>query len=450
MNLDDNKFFILMRNRTFARLFSGRIITDTGDSLYYVATMWLVWELTGSAFYTGVAGALVQAPTLLSFLIGPLADRWQLRPILLGTQLINGVGVLLVPVAAAMDLLSVWIVLVLVPILSLVNEFVYPAQNAALPQIIEEDLLPRANSLTSTTYRAVDTAADALGGFLISAVGAISMFYVNSVTFFAAAALFIGVTVQRDGDDSSADTATDQESEGGQQDDTKNEGDESDRNAGKYRQMLSDYLGELRVGFRYLKGSTALSLILVATVVNFSFAVTYPALPAYADQIGGPATYGLLLAAIGAGNAVGGAGAFLVEDYSLSNIAMGGFGFAGVAWIAALQSPNLMLTLLLLFVSTLIPGAYTVLFFSLLQTSIDTDILGRVSSLARTLVVGLIPLGAILGGTVASIAGSETVMYAVGVGFVSFALLFLLLPDLRRLPPVTDATESTLNVGVDQ
>ena len=36
--------------------FSGRLLTNLGDSLYFIITMWLVFDLTHSEFYTGLAG----------------------------------------------------------------------------------------------------------------------------------------------------------------------------------------------------------------------------------------------------------------------------------------------------------------------------------------------------------------------------------------------------------
>jgi hypothetical protein len=65
-----------VRNTTFLRLFSGRIITDAGDTLYFIGAMWFVWELTGSPFYTGLAAAFYRVLGALSIFIGPLVDRW--------------------------------------------------------------------------------------------------------------------------------------------------------------------------------------------------------------------------------------------------------------------------------------------------------------------------------------------------------------------------------------
>jgi hypothetical protein len=75
----------------------------------------------------------------------------------------------------------------------------YPAQNAALPQIVEEEELTRANSLFSTSIWTVNMVANAVAGALIAVVGAVTLFVVNSVTFSIAAVLFVGVTVPRMG-----------------------------------------------------------------------------------------------------------------------------------------------------------------------------------------------------------------------------------------------------------
>lgn len=71
----------LLRNMVYRRLLAGRIVTNAGDSLYFVGATWLVYELTGSTAYTGLAGFLVFLPRGFRFLTGPFVDRWPLRPL---------------------------------------------------------------------------------------------------------------------------------------------------------------------------------------------------------------------------------------------------------------------------------------------------------------------------------------------------------------------------------
>jgi len=75
----------LFKNSNFTKLFFGRVVTNIGDSMYAVAAMWLVYELSSSAFYTGLAGFLTRIPQTFQFLAGPLIDRWSLRRTLVVT-----------------------------------------------------------------------------------------------------------------------------------------------------------------------------------------------------------------------------------------------------------------------------------------------------------------------------------------------------------------------------
>ena len=425
----------LYSNTSFLRLFFGRLITDAGDSLYYIAAMWLIWELTGSPFYTGVASALIQIPNALSFLVGPLVDRWELRRTLLSTQLINAIGVLVVPVAAAMGYLSVWIILVVIPILAFVNRFVYPAQNAALPRIVEKDQLTRANSLFSTSNQAVDVVANAIAGGLIAIIGGVALFVVNSATFVIATLLFLGVNVptKKSYNDSTEKTETNDEA---RKNDNTEDTDEANRG----------YYKDLRDGIDYIRGSAVLPLLLGIMFTNFVMVATNAVLPAFADTIGGSETYGLLLAAMAAGTLIGAGGAVLTENYSISRIAIIGFPLTGLLWIAAIAAHSMWPTAILLSIALIPVGMFNVMFGSILQTAVDNDLLGRITSISASLSSTMMPLGALAGGAVASVIGSVIVMYGAGCALAGLGLYFVIRPQLRSLPPSAEADEASLGL----
>lgn len=426
-NLGDTGFCGLIENTTFLRLFSGRVITDAGDSLYLIGAMWLVWELTGSPFYTGLAAALVRVPDLLNVFVGPLVDRWQLRRILLSTQVINGIGVLVVPIAALMGHLSVWVVLVLIPVLTFVNGFVYPAQNAALPRIVEENELTRANSLFSTSIRTVDMVANAVAGVLIAVVGAVALFLLNSVTFAIAVVLFVGVTVPK---------ATNR----GSTADTETEGNDGvDAND-------AGYIAELREGIDYVRGSALLPMLFGIMVYNFAATALTALFPAFADSLAGPAVYGLLVAAMGAGSLVGTGSAFLVEKHPIGWVAIIAHLVSGSLLLAAVAVPGVWGTGILLFISVIPTGAFNVLFFSMVQSAVDDALLGRVASLMRTFLSAMAPAGGLVGGAVAGVVGSVTALYGVGGIIAVIGCYFLLHPQLRSLPSVAETDEATLGL----
>ena len=78
-----------LRHRNFRLYFSGQGISLIGTWMTRLATSWLVYRLTGSAFLLGVVGFAGQIPT---FLFAPLAgvwiDRLDRRRVLLVTQIL--------------------------------------------------------------------------------------------------------------------------------------------------------------------------------------------------------------------------------------------------------------------------------------------------------------------------------------------------------------------------
>lgn len=411
----------LRSNSSFVRLFLGRVITNVGDSLYIIGTMWLIYDLTGSAFYTGVGGFLMQLPTAGQFLVGPLVDRWPLRPVLIGTQIVNGLFVLAIPFAAWTGHLSVWIILAVMPVLSFVNQFVYPAQSAALPQIVEDDQLVRANSLFSTAYKGSDVAFNAAGGVLLSLVGATTLFVLDSATFAIAGLLFAGVVVPASDESEETDAETEPEDGG--------------------------YLDDLREGIRYLRGSVVLLLMSGMMVVNVGSGAIMAVLPAFADTIGGSSFYGLLAAALAAGPLVGAASASLFEDYSYGIVAIVGFFCTALALVSAVVIGGLIPTLILFFAAFVPVGVTNVMYSSMLQSTVDESVLGRVSSVSSSASMVMLPFGSLLGGGIADIYGSSAVFLGLAGLQLVVAMFYLADSRIVSLPSVTDASEGALGLG---
>lgn len=407
----------LRSNVAFVRLILGRLVTNAGDSLYFVGAMWLVYHLTGSSLYTGIVGFLVQLPTSVQFLFGPLVDRWRLRRVLVGTQLVQGVFVLVVPLAAATGHLSVWVVLAVMPVLSLVNQMVYPAQTAALPRIVDEEQLVRANSLFSTAYQGTEVVFNAAGGAVLAVVGATTLFVVDSVTFAAATLLFVGLTVPAVDDASDEDDAADER-----------------------------YLEDLREGIDYLRGSVVVSMVLGAMVSNFGAGAAMAVLPAFADSLGGPETYGLLMAALAGGNLLGAAAASLVENRSYGYFSVVGFVSAGCCLFAALTVRGPLATTVLLFASVAPVGAFNVMFSSMLQSSVDDALLGRVSAVVSSLTAAMMPVGNLLGGAAGEAFGPGSVLSLFSGLLVVLGCYYLVHPKIRSLPSVAETDEVMLGL----
>lgn len=451
----------LLADTDFRRLFTGRLVTNAGDSLYYVAAMWLVWELTHDPVYSGVAGFLTMGPSALQFLFGPLVDRWDIRRILVGTQAVQAVLVLVIPLAAYTGHLSVWLVLAVMPTLALVNQLVYPAQSAVLPRIVEQDDLVDANSAFSLAYQGVEMVFNAVGGIVVAAFGAVTLYAVDSVTFVVAAALFAGVYVPPAADettdsagqptDDAADASSDVVATDGSGDDEPGASAESSADGGGSKATTSDaeestddaeaptdYLAELREGFTVLRGTFLVLVFVGAAFVNFAAGVMMAALPAFADAVGGASAYGALMAAFAAGNLGGAVLASRLDHYGFGHLSIAAFAISGVL-LGAAASVSWFPAVLALFGLAFVPiGVSNVLLASVVQAAVPESKLGRVSSLLGSASMFAIPFGTLTGGVVAGVLGPTAAIVALGVAVFLLAGYWLAVPALRTLPPIGD------------
>src|SRR5438445_10134873 len=76
-----------LRYRNYRLFFGGQIVSLTGTWITQTATAWLVYRLTGSAFYLGIVGFAGQFPGfLLTPIAGIFVDRWNRHRLLVITQ----------------------------------------------------------------------------------------------------------------------------------------------------------------------------------------------------------------------------------------------------------------------------------------------------------------------------------------------------------------------------
>jgi MFS family permease len=400
-------------NSTFRRLLAGRAVSFLGDGLYTVAAMWLVFDLTGSATYTGLAAFLLRAPRALKVFAGPLVDRSRLGRVLVGSEALGAGLAALVPLAALAGELSVWVVLAVLPLMGLTELLAAPAQTASLPRIVEQESLVRANSAFSIVTSAVDAGAKALGGALLAAFGAMALYGIDAATYAVAAVLFLGLAIPES--NSGGETA-----------------DEEDTGFD-----FAAYRSELRAGLAVLSGSVLGVMLLASLVANALTSAAFAVLPLFAAGFSGAESYGLLLASTTAGAVLGSLIAPAVEEQSLGTTSAVGFLLSGVLWVAGVELGGVFLTATLFGASRVPVGIYNVGIQATIQTGVPDDKLGRVTAAISSLsnVVG--PAGLLLGGVAGDAIGARAVLVGGGIGIALTGLLWAGVPSLRRFGPPT-------------
>lgn len=408
----------LLKNVNFTTLFLGRMVTNIGDSLYTIAAMWLVFELGGSTFYTGLAGFLTMMPRLFQFLTGPVVDKYPLKKILVITQGIQFMFILSILVVYAAGYLNVFILLVIMPIITSVNQFVYPAQTASLPRIVEKDQLVQANSLFSFAYQGIDIISTSLGGILIALMGVMTLYIVDTVTFLIALLLFSSLKIPHDVDSK------------------QNEG--KNREVSNFKFQLKQYMGSLKEGYLFVKGSIISKFFYGSVAANFSFGIALAVLPAYSNDRGGPELYGYFLAAFSAGFLIGAFVSNLLKILPFGKTVVFSFFLSALLWISSVFVPSSILSIII-FTLALVPlGAAEVTMAAVGQQIIPQRFLARTFSLISSISASAMPLGALLGGYLGTIVNPSITFVVGSLGMLTVSLVWFVIPQLRRIPKVDD------------
>ncbi|WP_276271725.1 MFS transporter [Haloarcula litorea] len=424
----------LLTNRTFLRLLAGRLVTNAGDSIYYVAALWLVHDLAGSTVYTGIASFLVMAPGMLQFVVGPMVDDLEIRWVLVVTQAAQGLLVLTIPLAAWLGVLRVELVLVVIPLASLLNLVTYPAQSAALPRAVDRENLSTANAVFNTAHEGVNMAFNAVGGVLVglAAVGAVGAFVVDAGTFALAILLFLGLTLpERAGGDGRAATADGGTDLGGAPD-----GDDGADES--VRERVDRYTDDFRDGLAYLRGTAFVPVLAPQVFISFAMGMMLAILPAYAGLRGGSGLYGVLLSALAAGALIGSVASARLDWVPYGYWMLGGTALTGIAWVGAALSTWTPAIVAFFALAIVHSGGNKVLFDTLVQTVVPEAKLGRVTSSMSTINGVATPIGSLVGGAAAAVVGPVPVVLSVGAANFVGTAYFALSKSLRSLPAVAD------------
>ena len=412
----------LFQNRNFIFMFLGRVLTNIGDTLYAVAAMWLVSDLGGSTLYTGLAGFLTIFPRIIQFLGGPLIDRIPIRLLLITTQIIQSILLLFIPLAYYFGFLSVTLVLIISPIITTFNMFVYPAQMSSLPTFVEEKDLTKANSLFTFAYQGIETGCNAIAGVLIVSFGAVSIYLMDSVMFMIGAILFSMIKVS-----------------------THNKINKIEKRKLPLITYLKKYGNELREGVSILLGKTFSRLLFGVIAINLVGGATFVVLPDFSKQHGGAEVFGLLLMAQAMGSLLGALFApyLKLERFGMGKVYAVAFIISGVAWSISIFSPWTWL-MIAMYGTAWFPGGVTnILINTCLQKGIPTHLLGRVFSASFSISGIAMPLGSLIGGILGVTFGSVYVICFSGIVVLMVGLFWLMDKTTRTLPKSEDITEST-------
>jgi len=394
-----------LRHRNLRLFFTGQGISLVGTWMQQVAMSWLVYRLTDSALLLGVIAFASQFPSLvMAPFAGALADRWSRYRMVVTTQSLAMIQAVVLAFLVITDAIAVWHLVLLAVVAGVINGVDIPTRQALLVKLVDarEDL-PNAIALNSSMFNAARLVGPALGGLLIGWWGEGPVFVLNAVSFIAVLGALAMIRLPRG------------------------------RGAPAGAVLL-----QIRDGFRYAFGFPPIRdlLLLLAGVslLGMPYVVLFPVFAR--DILGGDArTLGLLTACSGAGALIG--ALFLASRDTvrgLGRVIGRASAWFGLTVIAFAWSTNLVLSCIMLVAGGVGIMLTTASINTVLQTLVGEDMRGRVMSLYTMAFMGMMPLGSLAGGAVATRLGAPVAVALGGAGCLALAFWFRgRIPSLRAL-----------------
>ena len=374
----------------FRNLWTAAFTSAAGTWMQRFAQQWLIFELTGSAFYLGLDAFVGAVPLLLFTLIGGvIADRYDRRRLLMASQVVQMACALVLTLLVLTDSVRLGYILALSFTTGLAQAFGGPAFQSLIPALVPRHTLPNAVALNSIQFNLAQSIGPLVGGLVFTSLGLAACFGLNSVSFLVVIVVLALMQARPVAQDR--------------------------------RQSMAE---DLKGGLSYVGQGGALLALTVLAVATTSLGLPLRAfLPVFA---GDPETLSRMMTTLGSGAVTGALivawlGQFERMGLTLLQV-LAMFGLLVAAFASLPVGPWSYLLLFLAGNALLIVFSLTA---SLVQLTVPDDLRGRVMSIYLTAFRGGLPLGSLVSGALTRYAPTEIVV-AVNAGLLTLVAVYIL------------------------
>jgi MFS family permease len=402
--------FRAFRNRNYALFFSGQSVSLIGTWMQRTGVSWLVYTITHSPFMLGLTVFASQFPSFLFSLWGGiLSDRHDRYKILLFTQTASMIQAVLLAILTLTGHYAVWQILTLSCLLGIINAFDVPARQPLVHVLVNDKAdLPNALALNYSMVNLARMAGPALSGIVLGKFGAGACFILNAISFLA---VIISLLLMK-------------------------------LPAHEPSPVKKKIGSELAEGFRYLKNTPSISIILFMLSAVSLLVLPYDTLlPVFAKVIfkGDATTFGYIFSFIGLGAV---AGAFLLASLTpgtnQKTLLLVSSMVLGIALILFSHTRYFPLAMVFAILSGFGAMCQNAICLTIVQVETDPKMRGRVMSYIALAYFGMLPLGCLVIGIVSQKLGAPDTILCQGI--IALALTAAFSSILKKQEPVPEKT----------
>jgi DHA3 family macrolide efflux protein-like MFS transporter len=360
-------------NLNFFLLWQGKLVSIMGDIAYEIALGFWILAVTGS---TALMGTLMAATLFPRVIISPFAGVWVDRSdrkwLIVLMDLIRGIFIVLVGIAAITGIIHIWMVFTAGIILGICGAFFGTAVSSSIPDIVPKSKLVKANSAFALVSTGTNVVGNSASGFLYQLLGAPLMFLLNGISYIISGLTEIFIKIPRI----------------------------------RHQKEEFYFFEDMKSGFSFVWNYKGVKyLMFVAALLNFFAAMGIMLLlPLFQrTQHLGPGRYGVLMGAFAGGAFLGFILTSIINIKSSNRFLV--FFWCGIIFSAMLVVIPIYLYFPMMLGLSVISGItnaiLNALLSSILQLTVPRDKRGKVFGLLETVSQGLVPLSFAVGGVLA-------------------------------------------------
>lgn len=394
----------LGRNRDFRVVLGTEAISALGDAVTSLALPLLVLAVTGSGSAIAAVGAITAlADLLFATPAGVLADRGDRKRLMIGADLGRALLTALVPLSVLAGWPTLAVVVLVTAPMSVLRAVFRAASIAAIPDLVGRPNLARANALLETVASTAFIVGPSIAGLLATAIGPAAALAIDALSYAVSAGGLLLV-----------------------------------RRAlrAPTRSSRPGMLAEIREGMafvahhRVLRAAILLFSLYTASTVGLTAALVVRVTRDLAEPA---VVLSTLVTAIAVGALAGALAAPRVVTHAgfgrtlVGCVAVNGgclIALAGLDWVRVMLAPAA------LFGAT--EGVLMVSYVTLRSAQSPDELLGRIGSTARTVSLGLQPVGFLLCGILLATAGAAITMVAMAAALCLIAGVFALVRPFKE------------------
>lgn len=391
------------RHKNYRYYFLWQFLSFTGTWIQATAQSWLIYKLTGSAFFLGAVSFAGAIPAIfLAPFAGVVADNFKRKNILIATQCLCLVHGIIITTLYFTHIINEWHILFLAILLGIANSFDMTARQSLIPLLITKEDLTNAIALNSSMFNAARMIGPSVAGFLIAAFGEGLCFLLNSISYVPIIIFLLFASVNK-----------------------------------QVIKKSSSAILHLKEGFLFAwKNKPLRALLMMVGTFSFWGASFTSLMPIFSDQVlhSGARGMGIMTGLSGLG-AVSGA-IFLATRKHVIGIKkiIATLALVGSASLFTFGlSTNFIFSCFLLLIS----GFGFIIIFAgsntLLQALSPDNLRGRIISLFSTMLMGMYPLGSLVIGYLAQKMGASfAVMIGAVICFITGVYFSYKVPSLTK------------------